>query len=56
MCMHLQKQLEHIWKGQPCHVVKARIGNFTIHHGSFHTLKQNQYLNDEVCHAGVTIF
>ncbi|XP_065892491.1 uncharacterized protein [Dysidea avara] len=42
------KQLEHIWKGQPCHVIKARINRFSIHHGSFHTLKQNCYLNDEI--------
>ncbi|XP_065892772.1 mucin-3A-like [Dysidea avara] len=32
------KQLENILKGQPSHAVKARIGRFTIHHGSFHTL------------------
>ncbi|XP_065893910.1 uncharacterized protein [Dysidea avara] len=43
-----KKQLESILKGQPCHVVKARIGRFTIHHGSFHTLKPGTYINDEI--------
>ncbi|XP_065888571.1 uncharacterized protein [Dysidea avara] len=42
------KQLENILKGQPSHAVKARIGRFTIHHGSFHTLKPNTYINDEI--------
>ena len=44
----MQQQLESILKGQPCHAVKARIGRFSIHHGSFHTLKPNTYVNDEV--------
>ena len=35
-------------KGQPCHVVKARIGRFSIYHGSFHTLKEKRYVNDDV--------
>lgn len=43
-----KKQLENILNGQPCHVVKARIGRFTIHHGSFHTLKSGIYINDEI--------
>ena len=37
-----------MWKRQPCHVVKARIDRFVIHQGSFHTLKGNGLLNDEV--------
>lgn len=35
-------------KGQPCHVVKARIGRFSIYHRSFHTLKEKRYVNDEI--------
>ena len=42
------QQLESILKGQPCHAVKARIERFSIHHGSFHTLKPNTYVSDEV--------
>ena len=37
-----------IWKSQPCHIVKVRINNFSIYHGSFHTLKGNGLVNDEV--------
>ena len=29
-------------------MVKARIGNCSVYHGSFHTLKENGFLNDEV--------
>ena len=54
LCFLWQKQLERILKGQPCHVVKARIGRFTIHHGSFHTLKPGTYINDEVRY--ITVF
>ena len=56
VCMHktlscvlfLKKQLTKIWNGKPCHVVKARIGRNAVHHGSFHSLKPNQDVNDEV--------
>ena len=37
-----------IWNGQLCHVVKARIDKFSVYHGSFHTLKGNGLINDEV--------
>ena len=33
---------------QPSHVVKARINNCSVYHGSFHTLKGKGFLNDEV--------
>ena len=28
--------------------MKARIGSCSVYHGSFHTLKENGFLNDEV--------
>ena len=37
-----------MWENQPSHVVKARINNCSVYHGSFHTLKGNGFLNDEV--------
>ena len=43
-----KERLASILNGQPCHIVKARIGRFTIHHGSFHTLKPGIYINDEI--------
>ena len=43
-----KERLANILNGQPCHIVKARIGRFTIHHGSFHTLKPGIYINDEI--------
>ena len=42
-------ELERIWQRNPCHVVKAKISNFTIHQGSFHSLKKGGIVNDEVC-------
>ena len=44
----LQEELQVIWSKRPCHVVKARIGHFVIHQGSFHCLKGTNLLNDEV--------
>ena len=44
-----ERELQKIWKSNPCHVVKAKIGNFSIHHGSFHSLKKGGLVNDEVC-------
>lgn len=44
----IQGQLQKIWENQPCHIVKARINNCSIYHGSFHTLKGSGLLNDEV--------
>ena len=44
----IQKELQVIWSKSPCHVVKARIGNFVIHQGSFHCLQSTNLLNDEV--------
>lgn len=41
-------QLQYIWDGKPCHVAKAKIGNIVIHHGSFHSLKGKEFINDEV--------
>ena len=32
----------------PCHVIKAKIGKFSIHHGRFHCLKNGGLANDEV--------
>ena len=46
-----KQQLTKIWNGKPCHVVKARIGRYAVHHGSFHTLEPSQYVNDEVMHT-----
>ena len=43
-----EKKLQRIWKKNPCHVVQARIKRFTIHLGSFHSLKPGGLLNDEV--------
>jgi len=43
-----RKQLTKIWNSKPCHLVKARIGRYAVHHGSFHTLKPSKYVNDEV--------
>ena len=37
-----------IWVSKPNHAVKARIGNCSVNHGSFHTLKENGFLNDKV--------
>ncbi|XP_065899898.1 uncharacterized protein [Dysidea avara] len=44
-------ELTKIWNGKPCHVVKARIGRNAVHHGSFHSLKPNQDVNDEIIHT-----
>ena len=44
----MQDKLLRIWKGEPCHVAKAKIGKVIIHHGSFHSLKDNEFINDEV--------
>ena len=44
----IQGKLLKIWKGEPCHVAKAKIGKIVIHHGSFHSLKLKGFLNDEV--------
>ena len=43
-----QKELQSIWDKHPCHIVRAGIGNFSIHLGSIHALKDNGLLNDEV--------
>jgi len=40
--------LHTIWSQKPCHKYVAVIQNFKIYHGSFHSLKANEYLNDEV--------
>ena len=37
-----------VWEINPCHVVQAKIKCFTIHLGSFHSLKLGGCLNDEV--------
>ena len=42
-----EDKLLRIWNGEPCHTAKAKIGKITIHHGSFHSLKDNGFLNDE---------
>lgn len=44
----LQEKLKKIWESRPCHVVKARINKCSVYHGSFHTLKGNGLVNDEV--------
>ena len=44
-----ERELQKIWKSNPCYVVKVKIGNFSIHHGSFHSLKKGGLVNDEVC-------
>ncbi|XP_065903391.1 uncharacterized protein [Dysidea avara] len=41
-------QLKAIWKRKPCYVIKARFGHLAIHQGSFHNLKGNNWLNDEI--------
>ena len=41
-----EKELKGIWKKKPCHVVQAKIDNFSIHLGSFHSLKPGGLLND----------
>ena len=38
-----------IWRQKPCHNFVVVIGNFKVHHGSLHTLKSQNFLNDEVC-------
>ena len=43
-----QEQLQKIWNKMPCHIVKARIGHFAIHQGSFHCLRGTNLLNDGV--------
>ena len=43
-----EKELKRIWKKKPCHVVQAKIDNFSIHLGSFLSLKPGGLLNDEV--------
>ena len=43
-----EDKLLRIWNGEPCHTAKAKIGKIMIHHGSFHSLKDNGFLNDEV--------
>ena len=43
-----ERELQKIWQRNPCHVVKAKIGNFSIHQGSFHSLKKGGLVNDEV--------
>ena len=44
----MQERLFLIWSQKPCHNCVAVIGNFKVHHGSFHTLKCWEFLNDEV--------
>lgn len=44
----IQERLFLIWSQKPCHNCAAVIGNFKVHHGSFHTLKCREFLNDEV--------
>jgi len=44
-----ERELLKIWGSNPCHVIKAKIGKFSIHHGSFHSLKKGGLVNDEVC-------
>lgn len=58
-CMHvcvniiMQTSLHTIWSQKPCHKYVAVIQNFKIYHGSFHSLKGNEYLNDEVRNTDV---
>ena len=54
MCIHnadYEKELKKIWKKKPCHVIQAKIDNFSIHLESFHSLKPGGFLNDEVFSA-----
>ena len=44
----MQTLLHAIWSQKPCHKYVAVIQNFKIYHGSFHSLKAKEYLNDEV--------
>ena len=46
--MYMQTLLLDIWSALPLHVVKAKIDQFCIHQGSFHSLKEGKFLNDEV--------
>ena len=58
MCLHIadyEKDLKRIWKKKPCHVIQAKIDNFSIHLGSFHSLKPGGLLNDEVISVGCTL-
>ena len=45
---YMQTSLHAIWSQKPCHKYVAVIQNFKIYHGSFHSLKAKEYLNDEV--------
>ena len=46
--MYMQTLLLNIWSALPSHVVKAKIDQFCIHQGSFHSLKEGKFLNTEV--------
>ena len=35
-----KQQLTKIWKGKPCHVVKAQIGRYAVHHAVSTPLNQ----------------
>ena len=44
----MQELLRRIWQTKPSYTIKARIDNYSVHHGSFHTLKSGHFINDEV--------
>lgn len=44
----IQEALQRIWQTQPSYTIKARIDDYSVHHGSFHTLKSGHFINDEV--------
>ena len=54
-CYYIQVHLAQIWKTKPCYKFAAIIGKYKIHQSSFHTLKERQYLNDEVIKVSVML-
>ena len=43
-----ERELLKILGRNPCHVIKAKSGKFSIHLGRFHCLKKGGLVNDEV--------
>ena len=41
--MYMQTLILDIWSALPLHVVKAKIDQFCIHQGSFHSLKKGKF-------------